>query len=201
MNDQSKNSTTFRSVRCFVATSLIVLAIGSVSGQVSNRDSDPADLEIVKVDLQHTVLRGPSLRAVTSTDPGSQTKARSDRVQDSNSDSLPAIQRMSRDAEIAPKTSKSDPVGNIPSKSPVVFVVSVVVKNVGKKTVRTVEWEYLLFEKGGPEPIKRYRVCTKKLILPNEQAELTKEVTPKGQEQQVRLSRIEYSDGSVWRSK
>jgi len=75
------------------------------------------------------------------------------------------------------------------------------VKNIGTKPVTAVHWEYLLFEKGGTEPIKRYRVQTKKLIAPGEQAELTREVTPKGQEQQARLTRIEYQDGTFWLQK
>jgi hypothetical protein len=105
---------------------------------------------------------------------------------------------MSQNAEIAPKTSKADPLGNMPSNAPVVFIASIVVANIGKKTVTAVLWEYLLFETGGTEPVKRYRIQSKKLILPDEQAELTKEVTPKGQEQQARLVRIEYADGSFW---
>ena len=81
-----------------------------------------------------------------------------------------------------------------------ILVASVVVKNIGSKTVTTVDWEYMLFEKDATDPIKRYRVRSKKTVPPGEQAELTKEVTPKGQEQQARLTRIEYSDGTFWQA-
>lgn len=79
-------------------------------------------------------------------------------------------------------------------------MASIVVKNIGTRTVTAVYWEYLLFETGGKEPIKRYRVQSKKIIAPGEQAELTKEVNPKGKEQQARITRIEYADGSFWQS-
>jgi len=108
---------------------------------------------------------------------------------------------MSQNAEIAPKTASSDPLGNMPSPNPIVFVASVLVKNIGEKTVTAVQWEYLLFEAGAREPVKRYRVQSKRIILPEEQVELIKEVTPKGHEQQARLLRIEYADGTFWQQK
>ena len=158
-----------------------------------------AGLKIVRVELQRTAVKGPSLRAVAGTDPTSQTQAKADRS--ANTDSTPALHRLSQNAEIAPRTSKADPLGNMPSPNPIVFVASVLVKNIGEKTVTAVQWEYLLFEAGATEPVKRYRVQTKLIILPNEQIQLTKEVTPKGHEQQARLLRIEYADGTFWQQK
>jgi hypothetical protein len=69
------------------------------------------------------------------------------------------------------------------------------------ETVTAVQWEYLLFEAGATEPIKRYHVQSKRTNLPTEQLELTKEVTPRGHEQQARLLRIEYADGTFWQQK
>jgi hypothetical protein len=186
-----------KSQRLIMLIVLGVIPLGA-SAQTTTQSTEAAGLKIVKVELQHAVAKGPSLRAVQATDPGSQTQAKTARSQDANADSVPALHRMSQNAEIAPKTSKADPLGNMPSNAPVVFIASIVVANIGKKTVTAVLWEYLLFETGGTEPVKRYRIQSKKLILPDEQAELTKEVTPKGQEQQARLVRIEYADGSFW---
>jgi hypothetical protein len=87
------------------------------------------------------------------------------------------------------------------SPTPVIFVAAVMVKNIGERTVTAVQWEYLLFETGATAPVKRYRVQTKRIILPHEQVELIKEVTPKGHEQQARLLRIEYCDGTFWQEK
>ena len=181
---------------------LIILGVTAMAAAQSPTPTDVAGLKILKVELQHVPVKGPSLRAVAATDPGSQSQAKSNRGQDSNSDSLPALHRMDPNtAEVAPNSSKQDPLGNMSSPTPVIFVASIVVKNIGDKTVKAVHWEYLLFETGAKDPVKRYRVQSKKTILPGEQAELTKEVTPKGHEQQARLIRIEYTDGTYWEQK
>jgi hypothetical protein len=177
----------------------IVFSALAVSAQTPNT-TEAAGLKIIRVELQHAVVKGPSLRAVQATDPGSQVTAKADR--NARVDDLPALERMGGNADIAPKTTKSDPLGaNTPAPNAVVFMASVLVKNIGTKPVTAVQWEYLLFEKDATEPIKRYKVQTKKLIGPGEQAQLTKEVTPKGQEQQARITRIEYADGTSWQQK
>jgi len=181
----------------FMMTAIAAAAI-TVSAQTAT-PADVAGLKIVRVELQRTAVKGPSLRAVAGTDPASQAQAKADRA--STSDNNPALHRLSQNAEIAPKTSTSDPLGNMSSPTPIIFVASVLVKNIGERTVTAVNWEYLLFEAGATAPIKRYHVQTKRIILPNEQVELTKEVTPKGHEQQARLLRIEYSDGTFWEQK
>jgi hypothetical protein len=107
------------------------------------------------------------------------------------------MQRVGKDADIIANRG-SDPFGDLPAGSSTVFVASIAVKNVGAKTVTAVRWEYLLFESGGLEPIKRYSVQSKRVIPPGQQAELTKEVKPKGNEHQALITRIEYADGSVW---
>ena len=182
----------------FLLIAVVMIGAVSASGQ-TGPSSESAGLKIVRVELQRTVVKAPALRAVASTDPGSQAQAKADR--NATADSNPALHRLSQNAEIAPKTSSSDPLGTTTTSNPIVFVATVLVKNIGTKPVTAVHWEYLLFEKGGTEPIKRYRVQTKKLIAPGEQAELTREVTPKGQEQQARLTRIEYQDGTFWLQK
>lgn len=181
----------------FAITAIAV--IGIAASAQTPASTEVAGLKIVRVELQRAAVKGPSLRAVASTDPASQAQARADRA--ATSDNNPALHRLSQNAEIAPKTSSSDPLGQMPATSPVVFVASVLVKNIGEKTVTAVQWEYLLFEAGATEPVKRYRVQSKRVIAPNEQVELTKEVTPKGHEQQVRLLRIEYADGTFWQQK
>ena len=178
---------------------LVIAALTIIAGYGQTGSSGEAGLKIIRVELQHTIARSPSLRAVAATDPNSQKQAVADR--NANIDSDPALHRMSQNAEIAPKTSSQDPLGNMPVPDRVVFTATVLVKNIGTKTVTAVQWEYLLFEKDAIQPIKRYRVETKKVIGPNEEAELTKEVNPKGQEQQARLIRIDYSDGTFWQQK
>lgn len=183
-------------------TSIISLAMAvGVSAQTAGPSTEPAGIKIMRVELQRTRAKGPTMRAVPSTDPASQSQARTDRGQDSNSDRDPALHRMSQNAEVAPTTSRSGPFGNIPSSTPIVFVASIVVKNIGTKTVVAVHWEYLMFETGAKDPVKRFRVQSKKIIAPGERAELTKEVDPKGKEHQAVITRIEYADGSLWKAR
>jgi hypothetical protein len=177
----------------------VALPVTFVSAQTP-KASEAAGLKIIRVELQHSVVKGPSLRAVDNTDPASLAAARADRA--ATSDNNPALHRLSQNAEIAPKSSTSDPLGaNVPAPNAIIFTASVLVKNIGTKPVTAVNWEYLLFEKDATEPIKRYKVQTKKLIGPGEEAQLIKEVTPKGQEQQARITRIEYADGTFWQQK
>ena len=196
--------------------SIVAIALGGTSrvpAQTATPSSEPAGLKIMRVELQRTIIKGPSVRAIASTYPTDQVQANTDRRQDSDSDRSPALHRMGQNAEVAPKntsqidssgkpkSTRNDPAASVPSGASVVYVASIVVKNIGSKIVTTVEWEYMLFEKDATEPIKRYRVRSKKTVPPGEQAELTKEVTPKGQEQQARLTRIEYADGTFWQAK
>jgi len=180
----------------------IVSAAIAVSAQTEKAEkaTEAAGLKIIRVELQHSVVKGPELRAVQATDKASQVTAAADR--NAKVDDHPALDRMGGNADIAPKTTKSDPLGgSMPAANAIIFTATVLVKNIGTKPVTAVSWEYLLFEKDATEPIKRYRVQTKKLIPPGEQAQLTKEVTPKGQEQQARITRIEYADGTFWQQK
>lgn len=180
------------------AFAIIFILAASVcaSAQTASAPTEPAGIKIMKVGLQRTTAKGPQVRAVASTDFDSQIQAQADKNRDV--DRNPALHRMSKDAEVAPVSSGSAPFGNLPAGTPAIFVASIVVRNIGTKTITAVDWEYLMFETGGKEPVKRYRVRSKKTILPGEQLELTKEVEPKGKEQQALISRLEYSDGSIW---
>jgi len=174
---------------------LVCIAVAA-SAQTANAPVEPAGIQILRVELQHAASKAPQMRTVPSTDPASQSQQRTDRMRDV--DSNPALHRLSKDAEIAP-TSSSDSFGNLPAGSHRIFVVSLLVKNISTKTIKAVHWEYLQFEANGKEPVKRYRVQSKRVIAPGELAELTKEVEPKGKEHQAIITRIEYGDGSIWR--
>jgi len=86
----------------FLLIAVVMIGAVSASGQ-TGPSSESAGLKIVRVELQRTVVKAPSLRAVASTDPGSQAQAKADR--NATADSNPALHRLSQNAEIAPKTS------------------------------------------------------------------------------------------------
>ena len=181
-------------MKAFAIVPILAISV-CASAQTASSPTEPG-ISLLRVQLQRTTSKSPQMRAVPSTDPSSQARARADQQRDV--DSNPALHRLSRDAEIAPISGGSAPFGNQSSSDPTFFIASILVKNIGTKTINAVNWEYLMFETGGKEPVKRYRVHSKRIILPDEQAELTKEVQPKGKEQEALIARVEYADGTVW---
>src|ERR1700752_979094 len=158
----------------------LVFAIltATASAQAPAKDEE-AGLKIIRISLQRTAVKGPSTRAVAPTDPAFQKDSKKDRAADSDTDSAPALHRLSKDAELAtkntqiddkgnPRASRSDVVSSGSTNAAIVYFASVVVKNTGTKTVTAVNWEYLLFEDKGSEPVKRYQVRNKKVIAPGE---------------------------------
>jgi hypothetical protein len=184
-------------MRVLTLLSIVTMAVGA-SAQTANAPVGTAGILILRVELQRTKSRAPQTKSAPRTYSSSQSQKNADEPLEMGTH--PAMQRPSKDADILANRG-SDPFGDLQSGSSSVFVASIVVKNIGAKTVTAVRWEYLLFEAGGREPIRRYRVQSKRVIPPGQQAELTKEVKPKGNEHQALITRVEYADGSVWQPK
>src|SRR5215475_3768176 len=75
------------------------------------------------------------------------------------------------------------------------------VKNVGGKTTKAVDWEYIFFSDADDQKeLKRYKFHTKIKIAPGDTKFLSKDVDKKAasKRQKVNIIRIEYTDGSVW---
>jgi len=75
------------------------------------------------------------------------------------------------------------------------------VKNVGVKTTKAVDWEYIFFSDADEQKeLKRYQFHTKIKIAPGDIKFLSKDVNQKAasKRQKVNITRIEYTDGSVW---
>lgn len=75
------------------------------------------------------------------------------------------------------------------------------VKNVGTKTTKAVEWEYIFFSDADDQKeLKRYRFRNKIKIAPGETKFLSKDVDDKAVSirQKVHIIRIEFTDNSVW---
>lgn len=95
------------------------------------------------------------------------------------------------------------------------FHYRVTVKNAGKKTLRAVEWEYIFTDTEGQKEEARQTFVSRKKIKPGESKELLHTSTSppsltinamaqgEGSHNQpverVVITRIEYSDGSVWK--
>jgi hypothetical protein len=75
------------------------------------------------------------------------------------------------------------------------------VKNIGAKAIKAVEWEFLFFSDDDPEKeLKRYKFRNKIKIAPGETKFLIKEVKDRAvsRRRKARIIRIEYSDNSTW---
>jgi hypothetical protein len=75
------------------------------------------------------------------------------------------------------------------------------VKNVGTKTTKAVEWEYIFFSDADDQKeLKRYKFRNKIKIAPGETKFLSKDVDGRAvsKRQKVHIIRVEYTDNSVW---
>lgn len=176
---------------------LVIFSMASVSAvaQTADKPAPSPEIQFLKVGVQRVAVPGPKSRAVARVDPTSLQRRRAQNQSDP--DRSPALHRLSKDAEVA---SEYNPTGGYDGFEPVPtkFVASVVVKNISKKTIQAISWEYLLFEPGKATPVKRYQARNKVEIVPNGIAELTKDVQIKGKEHQAAIVRIEYADGTFW---
>ncbi|HVF49345.1 MAG TPA: hypothetical protein VNA19_04620 [Pyrinomonadaceae bacterium] len=85
------------------------------------------------------------------------------------------------------------------------------VRNTGAKTVKSLYWDYVFADpEDASKELKRYKIQSKQQILPGQTQTLTKELFHEPKEstrhvtagrQSVLVTRIEYTDGTVWKSK
>lgn len=89
------------------------------------------------------------------------------------------------------------------------YVSKLTLKNSGAKAVKAVEWEHLFVEREGGKELKRYRLQAKQQIAAGASQTVSKEVYVKPDEstrhikegvQKVRLTRVDFADGTVWRA-
>lgn len=81
-------------------------------------------------------------------------------------------------------------------------------KNTGAKTIKAVSWDYVFTDPESRKEIRRFKIQSRQQILPGENQDLAKDIglDPKENarplskaKQAVELTKIEYTDGSVWR--
>jgi hypothetical protein len=82
-------------------------------------------------------------------------------------------------------------------------------KNGGAKAVKAVNWDYVFAEPETGRELRRYRVESRRHILPGETQSLDKEIYVEPKEntrhlgtgrQSVLVTRVEFADGTVWRA-
>lgn len=90
------------------------------------------------------------------------------------------------------------------------YTAKATLKNTGARTIKAVSWDYIFTDAKEQKELKRYRLQSKQQILPGETQLLTRDVglDPKDSarhiaigKQSIEITRIEYTDGTVWRQK
>jgi hypothetical protein len=88
------------------------------------------------------------------------------------------------------------------------YTARTTLKNTGTKTIKTVSWDYIFTDANEQKELKRYKLQSRQQVLPGETQTLTRgvELDPKDNmrhittgKQSIEITRIEYTDGSVWR--
>jgi len=101
-------------------------------------------------------------------------------------------------SEMGPRIER---MGNITRQTVTRNETYALVKNVGTRTTKAVEWEYIFFsDTDEQKELKRYKFRNKIKIAPGETKFLSKDVKDGAvsKRQKVQIIRIEYTDNSVW---
>lgn len=99
----------------------------------------------------------------------------------------------------APSERRVSPASTVTS-SPV-QQLSALFRNTGAKSVKAVTWEYLIFKDAqDTEPLHIYTTRSKTMLLPGQAARLDKTgyQLKNSQHMKARVTRIEYTDGTIW---
>jgi hypothetical protein len=90
------------------------------------------------------------------------------------------------------------------------YTAKATLKNSGAKTIKVVYWDYVFRDVKEQKELRRYRLQSKQQILPGETQVLLRDVAldPKDDtrhltsgRQSVEVTKIEYTDGSIWKGK
>jgi hypothetical protein len=90
------------------------------------------------------------------------------------------------------------------------YTAKATLKNTGAKTIKAVWWDHIFTDLKEQKELKRYSLQSRQQIVPGETQTLAREVgiDPKDNtrfittgKQTVEITKIEYTDGSVWRQK
>ncbi len=88
------------------------------------------------------------------------------------------------------------------------YTARATLKNTGAKAIKAVSWEYVFTDEKERKELKRYKLHSKQQILPGETQTLAVGLglDPKDKtshiatgKQSVEITKLEYSDGSVWK--
>jgi hypothetical protein len=188
-----------------LALSLQALALA----QESTAPSTPPDVEIVSKNWRREVIH-----AKIDEDPFKANDQQRDIEREQKIATIYNETKAKNQKPIRPETPDSaQPTVEMPKDVKATYFYQAKIKNTGSKTIKSVDWMYLFLDTETKEEVSRFQTVSKVKINPGKSADLSMQVqTPptnlidatkatKDKTQfieQVLISRIEYSDGSVW---
>jgi hypothetical protein len=78
------------------------------------------------------------------------------------------------------------------------FIASLVVTNTGEKTIRGVNWDYVLIDSNTNKELRRYGFHNRTKISPGETATFVQDVRPSAADRRAEITRIDFADGTHW---
>lgn len=106
--------------------------------------------------------------------------------------------RYDRTGQVSQSSDAYWPTNGEDNKSPYRFFALLTVKNTGEKTIKAFNWDYVITDSATKKEIRRYNFRSKKQMKPSESITLKELVKPTGAERKAQITRVEYTDGSVW---
>ncbi|HEU4795242.1 MAG TPA: hypothetical protein VFT02_06395 [Pyrinomonadaceae bacterium] len=188
---------------------LVLLLAVAVSAQTSESQQEPAaDLTVIKKSWRREI-HNPAL----TSDPfrSNDEQAELQRAQKDNAVRNSVRVREGNTPQPTMRTTRPiEPEPDGPSTS---FVYRVTVKNVGKKTIKSLAWDYLFYDREKGELVGDHSFRQRIRIRPGQSVELTGRTrfppthvinVTKAQQQaafseEISFSSIDYEDGSSWR--
>ena len=186
---------------------LILLLSFDVSAQTSASQQEPPDLTVTKKNWRREIYH-PAL----TSDPfrSNDEQAELQRAQKDNG--VRNAVRVREGGTPLPTTRSSRPIESEPDGPSTRFIYRVTVKNVGKKTITGLAWDYLFYDLDKVELVGEHSFRQRVKIRPGKSVELigqsrfppTRVLDAARAQQRVELSEeisirlIEYEDGTAW---
>lgn len=179
------------------------------AAQTPSAPSTPPDVEI----LSKSWRRG-TLQSKLDKDPFEANDQQRDEMLEQKKATEYNARRSAGEKPLRPETPDSkQPTVEIAKDPTAIYYYQTKMKNIGTKTIKSVDWAYVFVDSQSKEEMVRFQSLSKVKINPGKSSDLSMSAsTPpsnvvdaskaaKGKEQfieQIVINRIEYSDGSVW---
>ena len=190
---------------------IIVMTGALLTAVVAAQDSAPSPAP-PNVEIVSKSWRRELLNSKLDEDPFKANDQHRDREREQQQATLINKARSSGKS-VRPETPDSTlPSVEMPKDAKTVYFYQAKLKNTGSKTIRSIDWDYVFFEKETKEEVSRFQAKSNVKIEPGKSVDLRIEAqTPpsrlvdatKGAKEnqfieEIVITRVEYADGTIW---